>query len=102
MFNSDLIRFGRAAAILCCAFAFSFAASAQDAPKYKYDSSWPKLPLPNKWTFENVSGMYVDKDDHVWVLQRPSDFDADPTENYASLNPPSAECCVRPPAVLEF
>ena len=46
--------------------------------------------------------MYVDKDDHIWVLHRPHDFDLDKTENFASLNPPVAECCVRPPAVLEF
>ncbi|HXC34053.1 MAG TPA: hypothetical protein VNZ56_16360 [Verrucomicrobiae bacterium] len=93
---------GVAVSLYLCAFTFGLAARAQDAPKYKFDSSWPKLPLPNKWTFENVSGMYVDRNDHIWVLQRPADFDADPTENYASLNPPSAECCVRPPAVLEF
>jgi hypothetical protein len=101
---SKLIGFSRLIAFFCCASAIAFgsAARAQEAPKYKYDSSWPKLPLPNKWTFENVSGMYVDKDDHIWVLQRPADFDADPSENYASLNPPTAECCVRPPAVLEF
>jgi hypothetical protein len=76
--------------------------ASKDAVKYRYESTWPKLPLPNKWTMEPVTGMYVDKDDHIWVLHRPADFDLDKTENYASLNPPIAECCVRPPAVLEF
>jgi hypothetical protein len=65
--------------------------ASKDAVKYRYDSTWPKLPLPNKWTVEPVTGMYVDKDDHIWVLHRPADFDLDKTENYASLNPPIAE-----------
>jgi len=78
------------------------ALAAQEAPPFKYDPNWPKLPLPNKWTMEGVMGMHVDNGDHIWVLQRSSDFDQDKTENYASLNPPTAECCVRPPAVLEF
>jgi len=68
---------------------------AQDVPKYKYDGSWPKLPLPNGWTVEGVTGMYLDKDDHIWVLHRPHDFDLDKTENFAALNPPVAECCAR-------
>ena len=84
-------------------------ASAPKIPKFKYDSSWPKLPLPNSWTFEGITGLTVDKDDLVWVLERPGDFEFDPifrrpevTENYASLNPPTAMCCKRPPAVLAF
>ena len=43
------------------------------------------------------------------MFQRPGDFDIDPifriperTENYASLNPPTASCCVKPEAVLAF
>jgi hypothetical protein len=78
-------------------------------PKFKYDSTWPKLPLPNKWTFEGITGLSVDKDDVIWVLNRPGDFDMDPifkvperTENYASLEPPTAMCCLKPPAVLAF
>ena len=77
-------------------------APAQEGPRYTYDGSWPKLPLPNKWIFEGVTGLTVDKDDIVWVLHRPNDFDSDKTQNYASLNPPTAECCVKPPAVLAF
>src|SRR5262245_33695194 len=78
-------------------------------PMFKYDGAWPKLPLPNAWTFEGITGLTVDKDDIVWVLERPGDFDMDPifrrpevTENYASLNPPTAMCCKKPPAVLAF
>jgi hypothetical protein len=75
------------------------AGRAQDPPRYKYEPDWPKQ-LPNNWTIEGITGMFVDKDDHIWVLQRPRDFDK--TENYAALTPPTAECCTQPPAVLEF
>src|SRR5262245_61585305 len=104
----------RTAARQSVAFALSFAlcwflfaglpvgAPAQESPRYAYDAGWPKLPLPNKWIFEGITGLAVDRDDVVWVLHRPSDFDADRTQNYASLNPPTAECCARPPAVLAF
>jgi hypothetical protein len=89
------------AAALLCFFSsgLSLAARAQDPPHYKYDPDWPKQ-LPNNWTIEGITGMFVDPEDHIWVLQRPRDFDK--TENYAALTPPSAECCVQPPAVLEF
>jgi hypothetical protein len=72
------------------------------APAYRYDPTWPKLPLPNGWTFEGITGLFVDRDDVIWVLQRPRDFDADASENYASLSPPTARCCKKPPAVLAF
>jgi hypothetical protein len=67
---------------------------------YKFDADWPKLPLPNKWAMMGVTGMYVDKDDHIWVLTRPKDINR--TQNYAALNPPTAECCIAPPAIIEF
>lgn len=70
------------------------------APRYKFDPDWPKLPLPHKWWMGGVTGIYVDQNDHIWVLNRPRDLDA--TENYATLDPPAAECCVAPPAIIEF
>jgi hypothetical protein len=68
-------------------------------PKYKYDPSWPK-ELPNKWTFEGITGMFVDQHDVIWVLNRPRDFDD--KENMAAVTPPAGECCVPPPAVMAF
>jgi hypothetical protein len=38
----------------------------------------------------------------IWVLNRPRDFDRDPTQNYAAIDPPSARCCRKPPAVMAF
>jgi len=75
------------------------AARAQDAPHYRLDGNWPK-PLPLNWTIMGVTGMFVDKNDNIWVLNRPRDLDK--TMNFATLIPPTAECCVPPPAVLEF
>jgi hypothetical protein len=40
------------------------------APKYKFDPDWPKR-LPNKWKKGGVTGLAVDKDDNVWVLDSP-------------------------------
>jgi hypothetical protein len=35
------------------------------ASNYVFDGSWPKLPLPNPWTFGGVTGLAVDNDDLV-------------------------------------
>jgi hypothetical protein len=78
-------------------------ASAQETrtvASYVFDGSWPKLPLPNKWTFGGVTGLAVDNDDIIWVLHRPNDLND--TENFAAVDPPQAECCVKAPAVLAF
>jgi hypothetical protein len=68
-------------------------------PKLKFDPDWPK-PLPNKWKMGGVTGLAVDKDDNVWVLNRPNDLTD--VELEAELNPPLADCCVRPPAMIHI
>ena len=70
---------------------------AQAAPKYKFDSDWPK-PLPNKWKMGGVTGLAVDKDDNVWVLDRPNDLRE--IELNAEVN--LADCCARPPAMIHI
>jgi hypothetical protein len=78
----------------------SVAADSPDRPPaYKYDPSWPK-PLPGPWALGGITGIFVDQNDHIWVLNRPGDLDD--TNNYLTLNPPAAECCIAAPAVLEF
>src|SRR5262245_2231562 len=71
----------------------------QAAPKYKFDPDWPK-PLPNKWKLGGVTGLAMDKDDNVWVLNRPNDLTS--IELEAELNPPIADCCVHPPAMIHL
>src|SRR5579863_1039790 len=75
------------------------AAQAQTAPRFKFEPDWPK-PLPNKWKIGGVTGLAVDKDDNVWVLNRPNDLTD--IELEAELNPPLADCCVRPPSMIHI
>ena len=93
-------KFFAAALAFGCLLTLPALSHAQTAPQYKFDPNWPKLPLPNKWWMMGVTGLAVDKDDNVWVLNRPRDIDG--TQNYAQLNPPTAECCVAPPAMIHF
>src|SRR5205823_5647138 len=72
---------------------------AQTAPRFKYDPDWPK-PLPNKWKMGGVTGLAVDKDDNVWVLNRPNDLTS--IEIEAELDPPLADCCAHAPAMIHF
>jgi DNA-binding beta-propeller fold protein YncE len=68
-------------------------------PLFEVDPNWPK-PLPNNWMMGQVSGVYVDSYDHVWVTTRPRTLDNN--DKYAALNPPQADCCVPAPAIMEF
>src|ERR1700686_1386033 len=74
-------------------------ATAPDVPKFKVDPSWPK-ELPNNWIMGQVGGMAVDRQDHIWVLQRPSSNS--PDELGASKTPSRSQCCFAAPPVLEF
>src|SRR5439155_15045974 len=69
------------------------------APRYRFDPDWPK-PLPNKWKMGGVTGLAVDKDDNVWVLDRPNDLTD--IELHAEINPPIADCCVHPPSMIQI
>ena len=72
---------------------------AQAAPKYKFDPDWPKT-LPNKWKMGGVTGLAVDKDDNVWVYDRPNDLRD--IELDAETSPPLTDCCVRPPSMIHI
>jgi DNA-binding beta-propeller fold protein YncE len=71
----------------------------QGAPGYVFDPSWPKT-LPNKWKIGGITGLAVDRNDDVWVLNRPNDLTS--IELHAELNPPIASCCVRPPSMIHI
>ena len=96
--NSDKTVWGL---LSLCLLVLWMALAAQEpaAPKFKYDPDWPK-PLPNKWKLGGVTGLAVDKDDNVWVLNRPNDLTD--IELEAELTPPLADCCVRPPAMIHI
>ena len=46
------------------------APSSQVVPRFRVDPTWEKLP--SKWLLGQVSTVFVDADNHVWVLHRPS------------------------------
>ena len=74
--------------------------AAPTVPRYELDMSWPKLPLPNKWALGLINGIWLDKNDHVWVFHSPELLPAYLTG--AAQSPPSGKCCVPAPAILEF
>jgi hypothetical protein len=92
-----LVRFGIASLILLSAD--SLATRGQDAPRYRVDPFWPQ-ELPNNWIIGQVGGLAADREDHIWVLQRPASNTVD--EIGASLTPPRSQCCIAAPPVLEF
>ncbi len=93
--HACLVWVGLCLFVLCAALE----AQTQNAPKYQFDPSWPK-PLPNNWKMGGVTGLTVDKDDNVWVLDRPHDLRD--MELHAAKNPPTADCCTRPPSMIHI
>src|SRR5262245_22117577 len=65
------------------------------APSYQVDPMWPKLP--KQWILGQVSGLDVDSQDHVWIIQRPWSLNDD-----EKAKNPEAECCREAPPVMEF
>lgn len=68
-------------------------------PHYTVDPYWPKQ-LPHNWIMGQVGGVAVDRQDHIWVLQRPRSPTAD--DLGAAQSPPFNDCCDKTPAVLVF
>ena len=73
--------------------------TAQEAPGFLFDPTWPQ-PLPNNWKIGGITGLAVDADDNVWVLNRPNDLTA--LELRIEPTPPIALCCARPPSMIHF
>src|SRR6266702_8244155 len=92
-----LMRFSILPAMLAGACALVICA--QEAPKYRVDPFWPQ-ELPNNWIMGQIGGLAVDREDHIWVLQRPASNTVD--EIGASVTPPRSICCIAAPPVLEF
>ena len=74
-------------------------AAPQGVPRFAVDPYWPK-PLPGNWILGQVSGIAVDKNDHIWIVHRPGTLVDD--EKGALQTPPLTKCCTPAPAVLEF
>jgi DNA-binding beta-propeller fold protein YncE len=68
------------------------------------DPLWPR-PLPEHWIIGSVTGVAIDKRDHIWLVHRglATDSIAVGTEAGLAGTPPTAEiCCAVAPQVLEF
>ena len=88
-------------AIAPLVFAVLFAAEtyAQNVPQFQVDPFWPK-PLPKDWILGQVSGVAVDKRNHIWIIHRPRSLSE--REVGAQHNPPWSKCCRAAPPILVF
>lgn len=73
---------------------------ALEVPLFEVDPFWPQ-PLPNHWVLGSAVGVGVDSRDHVFVVHRQASLD-ERTEIGAASDPPTGECCLPAPAILEF
>ena len=70
------------------------------APMFEVDPLWPK-PLPNHWLLGWTIGVWVDDQDHVWVIHRGAGG-LHVNEKGLEQNPPISECCRTAPPILVF
>src|SRR5713101_1928849 len=70
------------------------------APMFEVDPLWPK-PLPNHWLLGWTIGVWVDEQDHVWVIHRGAGG-LHVNEKGLEQNPPISECCRTAPPILVF
>ena len=68
------------------------------APLFQVDPFWPE-PLPNRWSMQQVTSIYVDHEDIVWFLNRPMAAEGD--EIGGGDTPPyRMACCTLGPEVI--
>src|SRR3989475_7748472 len=70
------------------------------APMFEVDPLWPK-PLPNHWLLGWTIGVWVDEQDHVWVIHSGAGR-LHVNEKGLEKNPPISECCRTAPPILVF
>lgn len=71
------------------------------APAFEVDPFWPK-PLPNHWILGSTIGVGVDSRDHVFIIHRGMATLNPRTEAGAATTPPTGDCCLPAPPILEF
>jgi DNA-binding beta-propeller fold protein YncE len=76
----------------------AIAAAGIQAPQFEVDPMWPK-PLPNHWVLGWVTGVTVDPEDHIWIVQQANKLS--PGELFGDPNV-TGSCCFAAPPVLEF
>jgi DNA-binding beta-propeller fold protein YncE len=83
------------------AIVISATAQSVQVPIFEYDPTFPK-PLPENWAIGAIGGLAVDRQDHIYVAQRPSSLRGNERFTGAGDTPPKAECCIPAPPILEF
>ena len=73
--------------------------TSETLPVWEIDPTWPPT-LPNDWILGDIRGMFIDDDDHLWVVHMPSSLTRQ--EIGAEEDPPIADCCFTAPPVLEL
>src|SRR5258705_11922399 len=71
-----------------------------EAPRFEVDPLWPK-PLPNHWLLGMTIGVWVDEQDHVWIIHGTSATLRE-MERGAEASPPTGESCRGAPRLLVF
>ena len=95
-----MLKAGWIACVVAAGLALAVSAeAAAPVPRFEVDATWPK-PLPNNWILGQVASVFVDREDHVWLLHRPRSLT--PDERGATLDPPMSICCVPAPPVIEL
>ena len=89
---------GVAFAMVAAAVALVIAADATPTPKFEIDASWPK-PLPSNWILGQIGGVFVDKDDNVWISQRPRSVN---DRDKRAERGDKSVCCYTAPSVIVF
>ncbi|CAN0513094.1 unnamed protein product, partial [Discosporangium mesarthrocarpum] len=67
-------------------------------PRFQVDAAWPTFP--DDMMIGQVPGLAVDKNDNVWILQRPNSLGFSDTG--LAQTPPTAVCCKPAPHLLQF
>jgi hypothetical protein len=96
--NRRQVRITAAAALSLIALIAAARASGGQTPNiqvpiFEYDPTFPK-PLPENWAIGPISGLAVDRQDHLFVVQWPGGLLTNERLSGANANPPKAECCI--------
>ena len=73
-------------------------AKADEVPTFRYDPDFHK-PLPNAWMTGNIGARFMDKNVHLWIVQRPNSVISLGERDALDGN---GECCTPAPPVIEF
>ena len=76
------------------------AAMVKTAPAFEVDPMWPR-PMPDHYILGSATGVAVDSRDHIFVVNLTDSFNQR-TESGLATNPPTGECCMPAPNVVEY